>query len=482
MKRGILVTVCMGLMVLGSSHSAFGRTTILSGSVGVQQEFESNIFRTDGNYEERWSTSLLPTLTLTSASEKDFFSVIANSDLWWDQTRDQRDFEHNLFLNGTREISQYLRLTIGNDYIYHDGSPEIDMDDTLTIEDRFARADERQREQVARLLFPEIEYSDEEYYTYCLSQIRGRFIVADSSVQSQVLQILSNTSSRRRSWENDFSISAEYEFARDSILEVGWSYYLLDDRDDYLEDYDEHSPYVSMSYRFHPEWRGLARYELTRTNNDVTDDERRHNTELGLEHNLTNADLLTANYLYESVDYDEDRDDWNEQTMGLGWDHNFGPHLLLNTTLEVNYLGRDRFNDERGITPGVGLTRTYQRGSVSLNGDIAFDERKVSGDWDKYRRDINLIARADYQLMENLRGNININYERRYFYPLIITDKEKYDDYEAGAGLAWTLGRWYVLSLNYTYDRLTAKDSPVTDYYEHTVMLQLTAAKDLLKW
>jgi hypothetical protein len=470
------------MLVLCSSNSAFGRTTTLSGSVSMGQEYDSNIFRMDTDHEERWTSSLLPTLTLLSESEKDVFSFIADSDLQWDQTRDERDFEHNLSLSGTRELSKYLRITIGNDYQYNDGSPESDMDDAPTIQDRFARASEYQREQVARLLFPEIEYSDEEYYIYCLSQVAGRYNDASSSVQAQVLNILSDSDQSRRSWENEFSFSVAFEYYRDSIVEVGWRYFVRDDREGYAEDYAENSPYVSLTYRFNSEWRGLMRYELTETDNEDTDDETRNMTELGLEHNLTTADLLRVNYQYESIAYDEDRDDWNEQIIEFGWDHQFGPHMALNTALETNYRDLDELSDERGVELSLGVSRTFQRGSASVEGNMAFDERKDSGDWDKYRREMRIRGVGSYQLLEDLTGNVNFSYEKRYDWLGTGSEKATYDDYEAGAGLSWSFGQWYALSLNYMYERLDADNSAVSDYFEHTVMLRLTASKDLLKW
>ena len=478
----IAVGLCAVSLFLCSSSSAFGRTTTLSGSVSMGQEFDSNIFRDDGDHEERWTSSLLPTLTLLSESEKDVLSLVANSNLQWDQTRDNRDFEYNFLLNGTRQISQYLTVTIGNNYQYNDGSPESDMDAAPTLPAKFARATEYIRQQVARLLFPEIEYSDEEYYTSCLSQIGVQYAIASQSVRDQVDSILRDSDQYRRSWENEFFFSAAYEYARDSAIEVGWRYFVLDDREGYAEDYAENSPFLSLSYRFNPEWRGVARYELTQTDNENTDDATRNNAEFAIEHNLTNADLLTVSYQHENINYDENRSDWSDKVMGLGWDHLFGPQMSLSTSLATNYRNLDTLDDERGLELTLGLNRTFQRGSASLNGNISFDERKDSGDWDKYRRSMRLRGAASYQLLEDLTGNVNVSYEKRYDWLLTGSDKAAYDDYEAGAGLSWSFGQWYALSLNYTYERLDADNSVVSDYDEHTVMFQLSAAKDLLKW
>ncbi|MBC8318089.1 MAG: hypothetical protein H8E41_09290, partial [Desulfobulbaceae bacterium] len=205
-NRKIAVGLCAVSLFLCSSNSVFGRATTLSGSLSMGQEYDSNIFQTESDREEQWTTTLRPELTLSSEGEKDVISFTANSDLEWDQRKDEREFEHSLIFNGTKEISQYFRITAGNNYTYTDGSPETDMGPGLSLEDRFARADEYQREQVARLLFPEIDYSDEDYL-YVLSQITERYD-DNPAVQAEINRILGNSSSRRRSWDNEFSVSA----------------------------------------------------------------------------------------------------------------------------------------------------------------------------------------------------------------------------------------------------------------------------------
>lgn len=478
-----MATVCVGLIVLSSPFSAFGRSTTLSGSVALQQEYDSNIFQVESNREDQWTTIVSPSLTLTSEGEKDLFTIGANSDLEWDQRRDEREFEHHLSLSGTKEISQYFRVTVGNNYTYTDGSPETDMDPALSLEDRFGRANEYQREQVARLLFPEIDYSDDDYLDV-LSQITERYNLASPSVQSEVDRILSNSSSRRRSWENEFSVSAEYEFARDSILTIGYSYHLFDDRENYYDEYDEHAPYINISYRFHPQWLASVFYEYSKADYDDAGEEEVQSTGASLAYDLTLNDQLSASYGYEKTKYDAPgRIEFDEQNVELSWGHNqeFGQHLVLTSTLMGDYIDRDIDFDERGVSGSISLTRTIQRGSLFISGNIAMDERDADDGWDKYQRSGALAGGLTYQIFEDLTGSLNASFEKRYDWDLT-NNKSTFDDYGAGAGLSWSFSRWYMLSLNYTYDRLDAKDTLVSGYYEHTVMLQLSAAKELLKW
>jgi hypothetical protein len=482
----ISVGLCVVSLFLCFSYSAaFSRSTTLSGSVSMGQEYDSNIFQSDSGREEQWTTNVTPVLTLTSEGEKDVFTVVADSDLEWDQRRDERDFEHGFSINNTREISQYFTITVGNDYTYTDGSPETDMDDAgLSYADKFARANGRQREEVVRLLFPEIgDYTDDDYLRI-ITEIDERYAFASPSVQQEVDQILSNSTSRRRSWENEISVSAQYEFARDSILEIGYAFTVFDDREDYYDEYDKHNPYLNLSYRFHPQWLISGNYAFTKTDYDEAGKQEVQDAGVNLAYDLTLKDQFSLTYDYQNTDYDEDdRIDYNEQNVGLSWDHNqeLGQHLLLTSTLMADYVDRDIDFDERGLSLSLGLTRAIQRGSLSLGGDIGIDERDADDGWDKYHRNWSFSAGLSYQIIENLLGNLSADYEKRYDWNLA-GDKSIFDDYGAGAGVTWSFSRWYTLSLNYTYDRLESSEPFVSGYHEHTVMMQLSAAKDLFKW
>jgi len=477
--------LCVVLLFACFSNFAYGRATTLSGSVSVGQEYDSNIFQVESDREEQWTTNVSPSLTLTSEGQKDVFTVVADSDLEWDQRRDERDFEHGFSINNTREISQYFTITVGNDYTYTDGSPETDMEDAgLSYADKFARANDRQREEVVRLLFPEIgDYTDDDYLRV-IAEIDERYALASPSVQQGVDQILSNSTSRRRSWENEFSVSAQYEFARESILEIGYAFTVFDDRENYYDEYDEHAPYIRLSYRFAPLWLVSGFYEFTKGDYDDAGKEEVQGTGASLAYDLTLNDQLSATYGYEKTDYDAaDRIDYDEQTAEMSWVHNqdFGQHLLLTSILMADYADRDIDFDERGLSLSLGLTRAMQRGSLSLGGDLGLDERDADDGWDKYHRNWSFSAGLSCQIIENLLGNLSADYEKRYDWNLA-GDKSVFDDYGAGAGVTWSFSRWYTLSLNYTYDRLESSDSFVSGYHEHTVMMQLSAAKDLLKW
>ncbi|MBC8316838.1 MAG: outer membrane beta-barrel protein, partial [Desulfobulbaceae bacterium] len=271
---------------------------------------------------------------------------------------------------------------------------------------------------------------------------------------------------------------------RDSILTVGYSYHLLDDRENYSDEYDQHTPYINLTYRFHPQWLASVFYEYSKADYDDAGEEKVQDTGATLAYDVTLKDRLSASYGYQKTEYDAaGRVDYDEQNVDLSWSHNreFGQHMLLTSTLVADFVDRDIDSDERGLSLSLGLTRTIQRGSLSLSGEMGTDERDADGGWDKYQRNFSIAGGLNYQVLEDLTGNINASFEKRYDWDLA-GDKSTFDDYGAGAGLTWSFSRWYQLSVTYSYDRLDAKDSLASSYFEHTVMVQLSAAKDLLKW
>ena len=393
--------------LLAWPHSASSRVGSLSGSIALEQEYESNIFHDDHDEEDRWKTTLIPTLTLSSQGNHDQFTITAGSDLAWDQRLDERDFEHTLSFSGSREISQYLKITLSDDYAYSDLSPRQDFDAGLSITEKFRRADSYEQSQVVRLLFPELDPYDYDYL-YVLSEVEARYNQESPSVQSEVDSYLSNTSGRRRQWDNDFSIGAEYEFAKDSVLAVGYRYYNIDDRTADIIEYHEHNPNVSLSYRFSPQWLASVSYEFTKGQYDQSNDLRQHDTVLLVDYTMSQADQLIATYEYDSQSYQGDRQDIITQTGGLDWNHDFDIHTRLATSLQADYLARESSADESGMEINATISHTLPKGSFSVGAGSSFDQFKKEGSWDDLRESWTLDGDVSYELLQNLTGTASL--------------------------------------------------------------------------
>lgn len=480
------IIVCSGLclmVVVDLTGMSWARQNTLSAQLGLNQEFDSNIFHAEDDREEQWRTMVAPSLSLDSQGSNDLVSLTYSVDMAWDQRRDQHDFDHHLGLTASREMARGLQVSIGNDYSYNDASPRTDMlpNNAANIASNFARANQYGRQEVARLLFPEIIYSDEEFYVFVVSEISDRYTNASAAVQQEVDRFLSNTDGRRRSWQDDFTLSLDYEFGDERVLIIGYRYGMVDDRSANISESDEHSSYISLSYRFNPRWLGSCSYDFTNTRYDNDGDRRQHDTTLGLEHNLTLADVLAASFAYGNSIYDGSQGDFVRQSSSVSWNHAFSPLLEMTVSLGGDFLHRDDSADERGADLGLAFNGSLAGGTYSLGGDLEFDERKEAGDWDQARRNWSVAAGINYSLFEDITADLNISFAKRYEWTGAGV-KESFDDYGLGAGVSWQINRWLSLTGDYTYSRLDTTDGTVDDFYEHQVVVGLSAGKELFKW
>lgn len=477
--------------LLGSNNSADCRENVLSGSLSMQQEYDSNIFQLADDEEDQWTTTLLPTLTLVSIGEKDEVSLTASSGLGWNQRLDERDFTHNLVFSGSRQISQYWRITMSDNYSYNDESPERDMDPALSITERFPRAGRYEQAEVARLLFPELNYTPDDYL-YVLTELERRYARADSITQQEVMRYLSNTEGRRRYWDNEFSVGAEYEFARDSLLTLGYRYFANDDRSSGISEYNgdrssgiseyyEHSPSVGLSYRFNPQWLASVSYAFTKGQYDTANDLNEHDTIFIVDYSLSPADQLTASYEYDTTNFQGTGEDLVDQTGELGWNHDLTANTRLTTTLSENYLSREYTGDETEAGLDFGISRRLQRGSITLGAGGLFGQQKRDGSWEDLRENWSVNGAITYALLEDVTGTFNLAYEKRYLWPET-GSKEDFDDYEAGASVTYSFMRWFALTCRYTYNKLESNNIVVSGYDEHLIMVELSASKELLRW
>lgn len=468
------------VLLLGSSFQAHCRENVLSGSFGMQQEYDSNIFQLPDDEEDRWTTTILPTLTLVSTGEKDDLSLTASSDLGWDQRLDERDFTHNLVFSGNRQISQHWRLTMSDNFSYNDESPESDMDPALSITERFQRAGRYQQAEVARLLFPELNYTPDDYI-YVLTELQRRYDQANSITQQEVERYLSNTEGRRRYADNEFSVGAEYEFARDSFLTLGYRYFANDDRSAAISEYYEHSPSVGLAYRFNPQWLASVSYEFTKGQYDTEDDLDEHDTLFTVDYTLSPTDQLTASYEYDTTDFQGTGEDIVDQTGELGWNHDLTANTRLTTTVSENYLSREYYGDETEAGLDFGISRRLQRGSITLGAGGLFGRQKSDDSWEDLRETWSLDSAITYALLEDVTGIFDLAYEKRYLWPET-GGKDDFDEYEAGASVTYSFMRWFALTCRYTYTKLESNNNIVSGYDEHLVMVELSASKELLRW
>ncbi len=479
LKRNIIIGVTLGCLLM--TVQVWARQNVLTGSVGLGYDYNSNVFRVDGGRTNEWNSTVSPEISLASRGEADEISLAYAPQFSYNHRRDTDDMAHNLTLGAERVLSSRWQITMNDAYLYSD-NPVFEADATLPIEQQFQRADAFTQAEVVRLLFPEITWVPGQL-SFVLSQLTQRYNQVSTAVQQTVNSLLSpagGNEGRQRYFSNNLSFGSVYKFAQDSQLSIGYAINVLDNKTGVQADRVEHNPTIALEYRFNPRWRLEVAYDFSKIDFDSTDDSTTNNPRIKVDYSLSNNNKITTSYNYENISYDGTTGDSTNQTLVLGWNRALNQVSNFTADVDFSYDSRELAWDERELALNLGWDRKYDRGNVSFTGKGAWAEKNDTISWGDLRRSWRIGGDVSYDLWDDLSSKARGSYERRYVWDAL--QKTRFDDLDLGVGLTYKFARWYSLSLDYDY-KLFETDSPsLDDYNEHLIKLELSVVKELWRW
>ncbi len=398
------------------------RTSSLYGSVSVTQSYDSNVYHTDEDHEEGWTTLLSPTIRLTSEGRNDSYSFSYSPGIRYDYLTHEDDIDHNLSLSADKNISSRVNVAVREDFV---------------------ESEESVRDEEAGIMLSE-------------DRLDNRY------------------------WTNNFSIGVEFEYAMDSILTLAYTNTILDNQGADQDDYTRHNPGVNISYRFNSQWDGNFSYDYTKGNFTLSDDMEEHSSALNIGFQVTTNHRLSGTYDFSHTNFQSDADDdYSIHSETLGWDWVVNQHTDLSVSIGVTQLSADSGEDSDGFTYSLSVSRELKRGNISLTGNGGFDERYFEGAGDGLTRFWMLEGTLSYLLTERLSSGFNFFYRNDDDLGLI--EQNETNTYGTGFNLSYAFGRWYSVSIIYSY-RLVDADLDFEDYDNHSVILGVTAGKELVRW
>jgi hypothetical protein len=416
--------------VLFGAGAAIARVSILSGSISILHEYDSNIHLQKDNEEDGWFTVISPSLVYTSQAEQNSLSFGYAPGLRYDHNDDSTEVDHYLTLEGDRRFSPRL---------------------SGRFRENFIRSND---------------------YTY---------FVLEHVQQEGAGVHLSGERVRRQYWVNSIAVSGNYEYARDSGLGFGYSNRILKNDAPGLDDYVKHQPFVSTSYRFNRHWETSLSYDYIRGDFDRTEDIEQHLAGITIKHHVSPHQMFSGAYQFTDSRYEGPDNDYQLHRGDLGWQRNLNRHSTVATWVGASYADREAASNETAFNYAVDLTREIKNGKISMGGQGGMDELRfnaIDGD-DGLSRFWSLRGSIDYQLRQNLSSNTYLSYREDNF---LRPDQDAKDrSLVGGLRLSYSFQRWYGLSLGYVYRRLDT-DRDVNDYQDHRAYMELSVGKDLARW
>ncbi|MEN8258471.1 MAG: outer membrane beta-barrel protein [Thermodesulfobacteriota bacterium] len=396
--------------------------TVLSGGATMQQNYDSNIHRTDRNRVNEWTTAFSPNIAIDSTGQYHSLFLKYSPSVVYSHLTDNERWDHFLTTGLNKELGERL---------------------SFSVRDTFVRAED--------------PYSDEE-----------------SGIE------LSDSRGRNRYWTNNVTASLGYEYARESSITFSYLNMILDNDERLDDDYVKHRPGISIKQRFSSHWQAEADYFFTKGNFEEDDDLENHAGDLYIYYLPTTFSKFFVHGGYTTNQYQGISNDYDISRASIGFEHQLSSSSDVRLEGGGSFLNRDVRDDKEAFYFTVAANKKFQHGFLSLNGEGGIDEQQFDGTSELDVSRYWLISSAfNYSLTSSLVAGTTFSYREDTYWER--TPEEKEELVKAEASLSYTFWRWYTATARYVYSMRDA-DVSTRCYDDNRVFLELTYNKDFFHW
>lgn len=415
---------CTALLFCIPPNSALGRENLISGSLTLRQEYDSNLDLTETDRRDAWLTTLLPGVEFSSRGPRDQLRLNYKAGLKKNLDSGENKLDHDLLLQADKQFSFRWQAGLTNRF-YHSDDPDYGGTAIENVEEPI---------------------SDR--------QTRGRFRT------------------------NNLSVNTAYQYGRDSNLAMGYNNVFLKSSGTDREDFVRHNPYLDLGHQFNKNWRAEVGYTFIRGEFDQSDDLKTHQGSLRLLLRTTPHSQLFAGYTINETRYQGVSTDYLLHMGNTGTIIELSPHTTLEADVGLTAVERQRLDNLTTFSYAVDLVRLLEKGRLTLGGQGGIDEMQFSSNGDSLVRYWQVEGSAGHQLAQGLRADLALAVRHNKYIDRAATELEKI--YQSNLGLTYSFARWYQISLRYLFKQLEGESN--SDYDRHHIFLELRLNRNLFNW
>ncbi len=401
-----------------------GRENLVSGSLTLRQEYDSNQDLTETDRRDAWLTTLLPGVEWSSRGPRDQWLLKYQAGLKKNHESGENKLDHDLLLQADKQFSSRWQAGLTNRF-YHSDDPDYGG---TAIED------------------VEEPISDR--------QTRGRFRT------------------------NNLGVNTTYQYGHDSNLGMGYNNVFLKSSGTDRDDFVRHNPYLDLAHQFNKNWRTEVGYAFIRGQFDESDDLKTHQGSLRLLLRATPHSQLFVDYTINETRYQGLSTDYLLHTGNTGTITDLGPHTTLEANVGLTAVERRGLDNLSTFSYAADLVHLLEQGRLSFGGQGGIDEMQFSSNGDSLVRYWQVEGSASRQLMQGVHADLALAVRHNKYIDRPTTELEKI--YQSNLGLTYTFARWYQVSLRYLFKQLDGESD--NDYDRHHIFLELRLNRDLFNW
>lgn len=276
---------------------------------------------------------------------------------------------------------------------------------------------------------------------------------------------------RTGDWQESEELTAtsglKNEFAKDSVIEIEYTFSTVDYEKDNIDDYKEHSPSVNLSYALGSRYGIDLNLLYEERKYDVSDDDSQTYTgEFRLIRKFSPRFQIYGKYEHSYTKEESGDNTVYYPSMGFDWDVSEDSGVSMG----VGYMIRkwENEDDQEGLFVDADVFKTFditRRCALTLSGSSGYDatsDDAASLGFQIYYQAGFLLS---YQALRTLSTLLKASYVRdEYDEP----DVDRTDDtVNAAAGMLWGPFSWMQVSLLYEYEDYKTDAPERESYYEN---------------
>ncbi len=427
------MAACVWLL---ATTSAFGYQITFTPTVSISEEYNDNLFLASDNKVDDFITTVSPGFTLAVTQRENGISVSYNPGYsFYADHSDFNSWQHEAVLSAWVAASRNTRIEVEDAFLYtEDPAPESEIVSSIS-HDPLIQAD------------PTHRTGREPYYT------------------------------------NTASVRMTRQFGASDSFYVQYAYALLRNDDPAVEDTDQHTPSLGITYWYLPRWGIEADLSLTATDLEDSDNFNQWAGRITQRYRKDQQFEAFIQYEHTLVKYRDHQDegsiDYQVFEPSVGITYHLRTDLIM--SLRIGYFKEDRDEGENtdGPSGDIELTKTLRNGSISLTGEAGQENTVVAAEQLGFTKYYQTGIEAEYRFLRNLAGEILGSYRNAKFEE---TETSREDDvYEAGVGLTYEATTWLAVRLGYTY-RKRKSTLPEDEYDENRILFQMTFTPRPYQW
>ena len=418
--RSIIVIVFVALFFAPSISSAQHQVEFTP-SLSVSEMYDDNLYLDDTNEQYDYITTISPGINVDILSQKGHLELAYAPTFVMYNKEDQNDtVRHSGNLTFDQELAQHLSFGLFDTYI----KSEEPIEETEGIEG-----------------------------------------VRDT---------------RNPYWRNTFQTHLRYVFGAENIFSLGYHHIMLENEDITIDDGITQEPFVNLTYWFNTK-NGMElnsqyiKADFSRDDDTLSGDDYT-GSDAGVRylHRFTPHTMGFIGYNLTGRNLEGLSEDYKVHEGIVGFEHSFYQGFSL--TFSGGYFvqeieGIEDSDDVSGYSYDMTLTRTFERGTISIGGQGGYREAYLEAERRGFTRYQGGNAGFEYQVMERLSNYANGSYTRNKD-----PDDQEWKTINTNYGFRWTVLPWLSASLDYSY--YTRDDEiDVNDYNRNRVMVIFTAIK-----